>query len=144
MTIRSGSTIEDCVATGASPHGGGVSVYYTAVSVTNSSLRRNSVAVAASTAGPFDRVAELAPFGSGAGGAFFLVFSSLTLAEASEARARTLCSIMKCTSCFSSKASTRQLVLQTLLRARAVLPGSRLHILMCILPTHPIMPGVCE
>jgi hypothetical protein len=86
VTIRSGSSLEDCVATGASPHGGAVSVYFANVSVTNSSLRRNSVAVIESTAGPFERVEELSPFGSGAGGAFFLVYSSLALAETSEVR----------------------------------------------------------
>lgn len=72
------STLNGNRAVGKAAHGGAISGYFVNLTVSNSTLSENSVSVADLGTGPFDRVADITPFGRGTGGAIFLVLSAAT------------------------------------------------------------------
>lgn len=61
---------------GKAAHGAGLSAYFASVSLSNASVSGNLVRDEDPGSGPFDRVAEITPYGAGAGGGLFLVLST--------------------------------------------------------------------
>lgn len=73
------SVLETSVATARAPQGGGLTAFFATVSLSNATVRNNSVVMNAPELGPFDVLSELVPFGSGAGGGLFLYSTALTV-----------------------------------------------------------------
>lgn len=83
VVILQDSIVQLCTVTGTSPRGGAVTASIASVLLSNSTLANNRVTVLPLGGGPFDRVARLVPFGSGAGGGLFGVNATVTLTRRS-------------------------------------------------------------
>lgn len=77
--VISNSVLESNLATARAPRGGAVTAFFASLSLSNATVRNNSVVVNAPELGPFDLLPEIVPFGSGSGGGLFLYSVSVSV-----------------------------------------------------------------